>query len=194
MSIIIFFPPRHLINYFISFQLVLFSDSIHLNASTDSERSEWLFLLEKLIPRTKYDVSNPLQMASLEKDVEVFEVEIHSESSAEIGVSLEQRGNWAVAALVSESLSRKVCPGSVLSEISGQSTLMMGFEKVVKTLALRKPPLQLGFKLSPRKMGWLMLMINERGQRLIRRRHVSRIAWGELTFIAKIYQYYDHHP
>lgn len=152
-----------------------------------------MFLLEKLIPQTKYDVSNPLQMASLEKDVEVFEVEIHSESSAGIGVLLEQRGIWAIATLVSESLSRKVCPGSVLSAISGQPTLMMGFEKVVSTLALRKPPFQLEFKLSPRKMGWLMLMINEKGRRLSRRKHVSRIVWGELTFI-DIYLSYCYQP
>jgi len=162
------------------YQLVLFSDSIHLSALSDSERGEWIFLLEKLIPRSKYDQSDPLQAASLVNDVEELEAEFHSESSP--GILLERRGNWAIATLVSESLSRKVSQGSVLSAISGQPTLMMGFDNIVNALSLWKPPLRLSFKLSPRKMGWLMLMTNEKGRRLIRRNNPSRVVWGELRF------------
>lgn len=149
-----------------SFELVLFSDSIHLSAFSDFERGEWVCFLEKLIPRSNYDQSNPLQMASLDNDVEELEVEFHSESDP--GILLERRGNWAIATLVSESLSRKVCQGSVLSGISGLPTLLTGFD--VNALAFWKPPLRLSFKLSPRKMGWLTLMTNEKGRRL-RRSH-----------------------
>ena len=60
---------------------MFFSDSIHLSASSDAERGEWIFVLQKLIPRSCYDECDPLQVASLEKDPEVFNTEFHSESS-----------------------------------------------------------------------------------------------------------------
>lgn len=88
------------------FQLVLFSDSTHLCASSDAERGEWIFVLQKLIPRTSYDKSDALQVASLDKAAETHDIEFRSETSP--GILLERRGNWAIAALVSEALSRKV--------------------------------------------------------------------------------------
>ncbi len=133
-----------------------------------------MYFLEELIPRSNYDQSNPLHMASLENDVEELEVEFHSESDP--GILLERRGNWAIATLVSESLSRKVCQGSVLSGISGLPTLLTGFD--ANALAFWKPPLRLRFKLSPRKMGWLTLMTNEKGRRLRRSRS---LVWGEYS-------------
>ncbi|KAL7543078.1 hypothetical protein ACHAXR_012395 [Thalassiosira sp. AJA248-18] len=145
-----------------SFELVLFSESIHLKASSDAERGEWLFVLQKLIPMSSYDEGDPLQVASLEKEPEVFDTEFHSESSP--GILLERRGNWAIAALVSESLSRKVCQGSVLSKIEGEPILMTGFDSVVTKLGYWKAPLRLTFQLSPRKMGWLTLMVKEKGR------------------------------
>jgi hypothetical protein len=135
--------------------------------------------LQKILPRTNYDHSDPLQVACLEKEVEVYDTQFHSESSP--GILLERRGNWAIAALVSESLSRKVCRGSLLARIAGEPAIMMGFDKVVKALSNWKPPLQLTFHLSPRRMGWLNLIVKERGgSRLIGGKHSSTIIWEKV--------------
>lgn len=135
--------------------------------------------MQKILPQTSYDQSDALQAASLEKEVEVFDVQFHSESSP--GILLERRGNWAIAALVSESLSRKVCRGSLLSRIAGEPAMMMGFDEVIKALSNWKPPLQLTFYLSPRKMGWLTLMVKERvGRRLIARERSSKVSWEKV--------------
>ena len=165
-------------------KLVLFSDSIHLNASSEAERGEWIYTLQKLIPRSSYDKTDPLQYASLEKDTETFDTEFHSESSP--GILLERRGNWAMAALVSESLSRKVCQGSVLSHIGGEPAMMMGFDSVVTALSYWKPPLKLSFILSPRKMGWLTYRRKENGSgwltspRWKRNASKNEAVWGEI--------------
>ena len=164
---------------------MLFSESIHLNADSEADKEEFVFLLEKLIPRSKYDQSNPLQMASLENDVDVLDAVFHSESSP--GILLERRGNWAIATLVSESLSAKISQGSVLFSIGDLQTLMMGFDEIVKALALWKPPLRLRFLLSPSKMGWLMLMTNQKGRRFVRRNNSSK-AWGEFHLLRGFYR------
>jgi hypothetical protein len=135
--------------------------------------------LQKILPRTSYDQNCKLQVASLEKEVEVFDAQFHSESSP--GILLERRGNWAIAALVSESLSRKVCRGSLLSRIGGKPAIMMGFDEVVKALSNWKPPLQLTFHLSPRKMGWLNLMVKERGgRRFIAGKQSSKVSFEKV--------------
>lgn len=135
--------------------------------------------MQLVVPRTQYDQSDPLQVASLEKEIESFDTQFHSESSP--GILLERRGNWAIAALVSESLSRKVCRGSLLSSISGEPAIMMGFDEVVKALSNWTAPLQLSFQLSPRKMGWLNLMVKEGGRRrLTKGRHSSNESWEKV--------------
>lgn len=159
-------------------QLVLFSDSLHLGARDDASRDEWIRFLQLVVPRTQYDQSDPLQVASLEKEVESFDTLFHSESSP--GILLERRGNWAIAALVSESLSRKVCRGSLLSSISGEPAIMMGFDEVVKALSNWTAPLQLSFQLSPRKMGWLNLMVKERGRQRLKGRLSSNESWEKV--------------
>ncbi len=135
--------------------------------------------MQQTLPRTSYDQNCTLQVASLEKEVEVFDTQFHSESSP--GILLERRGNWAIAALVSDSLSRKVCRGSLLSRIGGKPAMMMGFDEVVKALSNWKPPLQLSFYLSPRKMGWLNLMVKERGgRRLIAGKQSSKLSFEKV--------------
>jgi len=139
-----------------------------------------MFLLQKLIPKSSYDECDPLQVASLEKNVEVYDTQFYSETSP--GILLERRGNWAIAALVSESLSRKVCQGSVLSKIGGDPAMMMGFDSVVTALSYCKPPLQLTFTLSPRKMGWLTLMVKEKGRNWLNiwsKHNTNEAVWGE---------------
>ena len=127
-----------------------------------------------------------MQVSSLEKDVEVFDTEFYSETSP--GIMLERRGNWAIAALVSESLSRKVCQGSVLAKVGGERALLVGFDSVVTALSYWKPPLQLSFHLSPRQMGWLTLMIKENRKSWLsmarwKRNTSDEAAWGEPTFV-----------
>ncbi len=59
--------------------------------------------------------------------------------------------------------------------------MMMGFDKVVEALSNWKPPLQLTFHLSPRKMGWLNLMVKESGgRRLISGKHSSEVSFEKV--------------
>lgn len=161
-------------------QLVLFSDSVHLSASSDAERAEWMHLLQTLIPRSSYDERDPLQAAALEKEVEACDTTFYCESSP--GILLERRGNWAIAALVSESLSRTVRQGSVLSKIEGNPVMMIGFDSVITSLSYWQPPLKLSFQLSPRKMGWLTLLVKEGRRNWLNIRSKSKtneMVWGE---------------
>jgi hypothetical protein len=58
---------------------------------------------------------------------------------------------------------------------------MMGFDEVVKALSNWKPPLQLTFHLSPRKMGWLNLMVKERGgRRFIAGKQSSKVSFEKV--------------
>ena len=139
-----------------SFQLGLFSECLHVAAATRLERDEWLSMVRQLIPKSKYDTSDILQSAALERDVGTTTLSIESVSSP--GICLQARGNWMVAAVVSESLSSSVCRGSILSSIGGVSTTLTGVDYTSKKLTLNRGPLHLSFWKSPSKMGWLNLI------------------------------------
>eukprot|EP00985_Skeletonema_marinoi_P034390 scaffold43791_cov204-Skeletonema_marinoi.AAC.3 len=130
-----------------SFQLGLFSECLHVAAATRLERDEWLSMVRQLIPKSKYDTSDILQSAALERDVGTTTLSIESVSSP--GICLQARGNWMVAAVVSESLSSSVCRGSILSSIGGVSSALTGVDYTSKKLTLSRGPLHLSFWKSP---------------------------------------------
>ncbi|KAL3780733.1 hypothetical protein HJC23_001015 [Cyclotella cryptica] len=142
-----------------SFEVVLFSESLHLASPSEKEKSDFLHILEQLIPKSTYDLNDQLQSASLERKVNAYDIELKSAKAP--GVILERRGNWALAAVVSDSISRKLSKGSILSSIKGESVVLTGFESVVSKLSLWKAPLRLSFWTSPQKMGWLTMMVTE---------------------------------
>ena len=139
-----------------SFEIVLFSTSLHLQASSEAEKAEWVYILQSQIPLTNYDESDQLQAAALETDLEYATAEFHSDTSP--GLLLEKRGSFCMVALVSQKISRTVCTGSILSLIEDTSVITEDFDSKIKLLSEWKPPLKLSFVLSPRKMGWLTLM------------------------------------
>mmetsp|Transcript_1056 Transcript_1056/g.2255 ORF Transcript_1056/g.2255 Transcript_1056/m.2255 type:complete len:246 (+) Transcript_1056:112-849(+) len=145
-----------------SFELVFFSDSIHLCAASEEEKGEWIHALEQLIPRSIYDKGDELQAACFERDVDFSTVVLQSERSP--GILLERRGNWAIVSIVSEDLSRLVFPGSILASVNEESAMVLGFERVAQELRNWRPPLRLNFFISPRKMGWLAMVLNERSK------------------------------
>ena len=164
-------------------QLVLFSDSFHLSASSDAEKRDWISKLQELIPRSSYDESDQLQMAALEKDTETFDIEYCPGSSQE-PISLERRGNLTV----SGPLSSKVQEGSVLSHIGGEPAMMMGYDQVVTEISRSKTPLELSFQLSPRMMGWLTLYEHENQTRMsgmVRKKH-KKSKQGEFLYPALV--------
>lgn len=157
-----------------SFQLVFFSETLHLAAPTKLERDKWMSMLKDLISsKSVYDKTDVLQSAALEKDVECATVSFESVLSP--GICLQARGNWMAAAVVSEPLTSTVCPGSILSSIGGVSTTLTGIDSTAKRLTLSKGPLRLTFWNSPRKMGWVNLVSTQRyGSRWFLRR-----SWSE---------------
>lgn len=161
-----------------------------MSAPTDAERGEWIFILQKLIPGSSYDECDPLQAASLEMDVEVIDTEFYSDSSP--GIMIERRGNWAIASVVSENLSTKVCQGSVLLKVQGERVLASGFDSVVSKLGYWQAPLRLSFLLSPKKMGWVGYA-NERSKSWLnmfglrsKTWSTNEVVWGELSVYANI--------
>ena len=139
-----------------SFELVLFSTSLHLSASSEAEKAEWVYILQSQIPLSNYDESDQLQAAALGQDLEYSTVEFYCDTSP--GLLLEKRGSFCMTTVVSENISRTVCTGSILSLIEDTSIIMEDFDSIIKLLSEWKPPLKLSFALSPRKMGWLQLM------------------------------------
>jgi len=140
-----------------SFELVLFSTSLHLQASSEAEKAEWIYILQAQIPLSHYDESDQLQAAALGTDLEYSTVEFHCDTSP--GLLLEKRGSFCMTTIVSENISRTVCTGSILSLIEDTSIIMEDFDSIIKLLNKWNPPLKLTFALSPRKMGWLTLMV-----------------------------------
>ena len=162
-----------------SFELVLFSESLHLNALSDDERNEWIYALQCLTSSSKYDETDPLQMASIEKKLEFTSTEFISD--VQDGMMLERRGNWAIASVVSEAISQKVSKGSVLYKIGNERVMMKGFDAVVDGLSRWKPPLQLSFILT-RKMGWLLLKVKQPSSiwlNMIGKKRKDEAIWGE---------------
>lgn len=168
-----------------SFEIVLFSESLHLAADCETDRSEWLSMIHQLTPKCTYDMNDPLQAASFERELNDYPIEF--QSTKEPGVILERRGNWAIATVVSESLSRKISQGSMLSKIEGQPVVLNGFDSAASMLSMWRSPLRLSFWLSPQKMGWLTMMTSE--NRKSWWRNTSKVvSWGECKDIIK-YQY-----
>jgi len=58
-----------------SFELVLFSSSLHLSAASEAEKAEWIYILQAQIPMSNYDESDQLQAAALGQDLEYATVE-----------------------------------------------------------------------------------------------------------------------
>lgn len=157
-----------------SFEVVLFSESLHLAAATSSEKQEWMYIIHKLIPQSSYDLNDPLQSASLERDMNEYPVDFLS--TKDPGIILERRGNWAIASVVSDFLSRKVSRGSVLSSIDNKQVALTGFDSVLGKLSMWKAPLKLSFWLSPQKMGWLSMMVSVNRKTW---KSAEVVSWGE---------------
>lgn len=158
-----------------SFEVVLFSESIHLAASSDTEKSEWMYVLHRLIAQSSYDLNDPLQAASLERVPTDFPIEFQCSSAP--GLILDRRGHFAMASVVSESLSRKVSRGSILSSIDEDNSIVLkGFDYALSKLSTWKAPFQLTFWLSPQKMGWLTMMVTDNRKSWKSSKVVS---WGE---------------
>ncbi len=145
-----------------SFEIVFFSESLHLCAATEEKKGEWIHALEHFIPLSSYDKSDKLQAACFDRGVDFFSVSFQSDRSP--GMLLERRGNWAIVSVVSEDLSRQVFPGSILASVNEESAIAQGFERVVHELTSWRPPLRLNFFVSPRKMGWLVMIVKERNK------------------------------
>jgi hypothetical protein len=60
-----------------SFELVLFSTSLHLSAASEAEKAEWIYILQSQIPLSNYDESDQLQAAALRHDLEYATEEFH---------------------------------------------------------------------------------------------------------------------
>ncbi|KAL9180068.1 hypothetical protein ACHAXT_008038 [Thalassiosira profunda] len=114
-------------------------------------------------------------------------LDVRFESETSPGVMLERRGNWAIAALVSESLSRKVCQSSVLARIEGEPVTLQGFDAVVTKLGFWKAPLTLSFLLSPQKMGWLNILVQEQSRSWLSVLSPNQTASSETVLSEKVY-------
>jgi hypothetical protein len=153
--------------------------------------------------QVEFDMSDVLQAASFERDTNSYSIEFQSSKAP--GFVLERRGHWAVASVVSDSLSRKISQGSMLSAINGQKVIVSGFDSVLSKLSIWKvslskligmewhisftglpyiiqtydycqAPLHLTFWLSPQKMGWLSMMVTDNRKGWKSSKIVS---WGE---------------
>lgn len=86
--------------------------------------------------QVEFDMSDVLQAASFERDTNSYSIEFQSSKAP--GFVLERRGHWAVASVVSDSLSRKISQGSMLSAINGQKVIVSGFDSVLSKLSIWK--------------------------------------------------------
>lgn len=156
-----------------SFEMVTFTETILICTQSSETKNEWMYALERLIPNTKYDSEDQLQVASLSKDTTTFDISFRND--CEPGLVLTRRGCLAVATCIHERVQLMgLRVGSVLGQIEYEvetghgvagscvgrrivkkSVILSGFDSVVSSLSHVNSPLKLKFYLPPVKMGWL---------------------------------------
>lgn len=142
-----------------SFEVVTFSDVLHLNASSREAKNEWMAAIRGLVASTgKYSKEDKLQAASLARDCEYYSVLFKSNNSP--GLVLERRADIALVSKVTRSLQHCVFAGSVLIAINSEPVVSQSYEYIVNLLSDWKPPLTLRFCSPPKKSGWLHLRVH----------------------------------
>ena len=157
-----------------SFELVTFSDTLQLDAPSDTMKEQWQCSLSELISSSTFDAGDPLQDSALESKVKTFEVVIKANDHG--GLILERAGNFAVVS--SCNCKRKgLRRGSVLCSVEYEKTdefnqrelvtslpVISGFDSFVRSVPSLSYPVKLRFVLAPLKVGWLLLSRRSSGR------------------------------
>jgi len=142
-----------------SFEIVTFSDVLHLNASCKDSKDQWIATIRGLVASIKtYPKGSKLQEASLSRDCTYYNVQFKSTNSP--GLIMERRGDIALVSRVTRSLQHCVPTGSVLISVNSEPVISQPYEYVVNTLASWQPPLVLRFLAPPKKKGWLQVLVH----------------------------------
>ena len=141
-----------------SFEIVTFSDVLHLNAPSKDAKAQWVATIRGLVAAIKtYSKENKLQKAALTRDCTYYSVEFRSTNSP--GLIMERRGDLAIVAKVTRSLRHRVFTGSVLISVNKEPVVNQPYEFILNMLSNWRPPLTLRFMAPPRKTGWLQVEV-----------------------------------
>ena len=142
-----------------SFEIVTFSDVLHLNASCKDSKDQWIATIRGLVASVNiYPRGSKLQEASLARDCTYYNVQFKSANSP--GLIMERRGDIALVSRVTRSLQHCVTTGSVLTAVNREPVVSQPYETVVKMLSEWQPPLVLRFLAPPKKKGWLQVLVH----------------------------------
>ena len=141
-----------------SFEVVTFTDVLHLNAPSKDAKAQWVATIRGLVAAIKtYSKENKLQKAALTRDCTYYNVLFRSTNSP--GLIMERRGDLAIVAKVTRSLRHRVFTGSVLIAVNKEPVVNQPYEFILNMLSDWRPPLTLRFMAPPTKKGWLQVEV-----------------------------------
>jgi len=141
-----------------SFELVTFSDILHLNAPSKDSKDRWIATIRGLVASIDtYPEENKLHNAALTRDSTYYDVLFRSTNSP--GLIMERRGDLALVSRVTRSLQHRVFTGSVLISVNDAPVVNQPYEFILNLLSNWTPPLTLRFMAPPRKKGWLQVLV-----------------------------------
>lgn len=141
-----------------SFEVVTFSDVLHLNAPSKDAKAQWVATIRGLVAAIKtYSKENKLQKAALTRDCTYYNILFRSTNSP--GLIMERRGDLAIVAKVTRSLRHRVFTGSVLISVNKEPVVNQPYEFILNMLSNWRPPLTLRFMAPPTKKGWLQVEV-----------------------------------
>ena len=117
-----------------SFEVVTFSDVLHLNAPSKDAKAQWVATIRGLVAAIKtYSKENKLQKAALSRDCTYYNVLFRSTNSP--GLIMERRGDLAIVAKVTRSLRHRVFTGSVLISVNKEPVVNQPYEFILNMLS-----------------------------------------------------------
>ena len=142
-----------------SFEIVTFSEVLHLNASSKDSKDQWVATIRGLVASIKtYPKENKLQKAALTLDCPYYSVNFKSRDAP--GLIMERRGDIALVSRVTRSLQHYVFTGSVLISVNNEPVVNQPYEFILNMLSNWRPPLTLKFMAPPRKKAWLQVLVH----------------------------------
>jgi len=135
-----------------AFELVTSQKVLHVKGRNADDTANWIGALRSAINASQPEREDPVARAAQEIEDEFYDVVF--ETKKPLGVVLERSAEWAIVKL-SNPEETGVSVGSALTEINGKTVVLNGYMDTIKALTGWQPPLRLGFRRAPKKMGVL---------------------------------------
>ena len=159
-----------------SFEIVSAKRVAHFMADTAELSNEWIDAIRAVIANSYLDTNDPIYQQALFRIDEDYYYEIEFLEKKPLGLVFERANDWAIVKHSPSAEQTGVRPGYVLSSLNGNSVILEPYQNVIDILRNWQPPLVLGFRVPPEKVGFLLKETRSR-------RSPSKSVWKKRYFI-----------